>query len=81
MRYNFFFKRMIKNTVKTLIVGTSGHQQHNMNMQKGDSMAMCQPRFMMIKLAQDMEEEADSSHSWNCLRTTHHLSGYQHRQK
>ena len=35
--------------------------------EKGDSTTMCRPRSPMIKSTQDGEEEAESSHSWNCL--------------
>ena len=35
--------------VGTLILRTSGHQQHNVNLQKGDSTAVCRPRSSMIK--------------------------------
>ena len=37
-----------------------------MNLQKGDPAAVCRPRSPMIKLAQNGEEEAESSHNWNC---------------
>ena len=37
----------------------------HMNMQKGDSAAVCRPCSPMIKSAQDGEGEVESSHSWN----------------
>ena len=52
---------MILISVVTLIVGTSKHYQHNMNLQKSDSAAMCLPRSPMIKSAKDREEDAESS--------------------
>ena len=37
-----------------------------MNLLKGDLATVCSPCSPMIKLAQDGEEEAESSYSWNC---------------
>ena len=56
--------------VRILIVRTSGHHQHNMNLQQGDLVALCQTRSLMIKLAQDGKEEAKCSHNLSFLTFT-----------